>query len=229
MESSVTRKDYYSAGVRNLDGDVFRASAIIENPCRRTATSARFAVTPLDSQGHVLVSAGQPVQRHFTIMLIMPGQRAAGWTDFTREVAPGGVANLKIESAIRPDEGCWIEPAASGYQAVGRMTDITVGKRNTSRSLTNGEADVSFTITWSPKGSLLGRRAASVIFRDPDGRLLQVGGKSIGEDVKRGQRVHFVAWVPENVDRARTEVILEPEPDKRGQLGRLPASCLTGP
>jgi hypothetical protein len=33
-------------------GDQFIASAIVENPCRLAAVNAKFAVSPLDGQGH---------------------------------------------------------------------------------------------------------------------------------------------------------------------------------
>src|SRR5262249_1257917 len=151
------------------------------------------------------------------IMLIMPGQSAAGWTYFTRQEVSSGIANLKVQPAPRPgDEICWIDPATSGYRAAARATDVAVGKRDSSRSLVNGQADVSFAVTWSPAKAPLGRRGASVIFRDSSGRLLVAGGQSIGADVKRGQRVKFVAWVPMSADPARTEVMLDPEPDTHG-------------
>src|SRR4051812_41188049 len=74
-ESAVTLKKHYSAGKRSTDGDQFLASTVIENPCRLAATNASFTVSMLDGQGRELVSAGQPVEDHFTIALIMPGQR----------------------------------------------------------------------------------------------------------------------------------------------------------
>ncbi|MCO5996307.1 hypothetical protein [Actinoallomurus rhizosphaericola] len=228
-ESAVTRKDHYSAGERDQLNDQFLASAILENPCRRTATNVRFVVSPLDGQGHELMSAGRPVQEYFTVPLIMPGQRAASWTYFNRKEAPDGVASLRVQPDPGPFGGdvCWIDPSTSGYQTAARATGVTVGKRDTSRTSANGLADVSFEVTWSPAGSSPGRRGASVIFRDSSGRLLDAGGQSIGAGLKPGQRVRFEAWVPENADPSRTEVLLDPEPVTPGLPVYSPSSsCL---
>ncbi|GAA4619355.1 hypothetical protein GCM10023195_87440 [Actinoallomurus liliacearum] len=228
-ESAVTRKDHYAVGARDQLNDLFLASAILENPCRRTATNVRFVVSPLDDQGHELMSAGRPVQAHFTISLIMPGQRAAGWAYFDRKQAPDGVANLRVQLDTAPFGGevCWIAPSTSGYQAAGRATDVTVGKRDTSRTSANGLARLSFKVTWSPTKSSPGRRAASVIFRDSSGRLLNANGQGIGPALKPGQRVHFDAWVPENADPSRTGVLLEPNPVTPGLPFYSPSSsCL---
>ncbi|MCO5968977.1 hypothetical protein [Actinoallomurus soli] len=213
-ESAVTRKDHYAAGERDQLNDQFLASAILENPCRRTATNVRFVVSALDGQGHELMSWGRPVQAHFTISLIMPGQRAAGWTYFDRQKAPDGVASVKVQLDTAPFGGevCWIDPSTSGYQTAASATDVTIGKRDSSRTAANGMADVSFKVTWSPTESSPGRRSASVILRDSSGRLLDANGQSISAHLKPGQRVHFDAWVPENTDPSRTDVLLEPDP-----------------
>ncbi|MEV0407110.1 hypothetical protein [Actinoallomurus sp. NPDC050550] len=228
-ESAVTRKDHYSAGARDQQNDLFLASAILENPCRRTATNVRFVVSALDDQGHELMSAGRPVQAHFTISLIMPGQRAAGWTYFNRQEAPDGVASLKVQLDTAPlgGEVCWIDPSTSGYQTAARATDVTVGKRDTSRTSANGLAGLSFKVTWSPAASSPGKRGASVVFRDSSGRLLNANGQSIGAHLKPAQRVRFDAWVPENADPSRTDVLLDPEPVTPGQPFYSPSSsCL---
>jgi hypothetical protein len=213
-ESAIIRKDYYSAGAREQSGDRFFGSAIVANPCRRAAVNAKFAVSPLDEQGHVLMYAGRPVQVHFTITLIMPGARVGSWTSFGHEEATGRVASLKVQAEARPlNSLCWVDPATAGSWPAARASKVTVGKRDTSRSVTNGLANVAFTVGWSPAHALVGNRSATVIFRDSSGKLLDVGGKNLGADVKRGQRVHFVAWVPADADPARTEVTLDPEPD----------------
>ncbi|MEV5748382.1 hypothetical protein AB0L00_11230 [Actinoallomurus sp. NPDC052308] len=213
-ESAITRQNHYALGARDQRNDLFLASAILENPCRRTATNARFVVSALDDQGHELMSAGRPVQAHFTISLIMPGQRAGGWTYFDRQEAHGGVASLRVQPDTEPFGGevCWIDPSTSGYQTAAHATDVTVGKRDDSPTLLNGQADVSFKVTWRPAEVSPGRRAASVIFRDSSGRLLDINGQSIGPDLKLGQRVRFVAWAPKGADPARTDVLLDPDP-----------------
>lgn len=230
VESAVTRKDHYSAGVREPDGDLYLASAIVENPCRRAAVNAKFVVSPLDGQGRQLLSGGGPVQEHFTLPLMMPGQRLAGWTYFTHREAPSGVVDVKVRPATGPDSvTCWTDSAIWDYHAVANATGIVIGKRDGSRSLTNGETDVAFTVTWSPAKSPLGKRGASLIFRDSSGRLLDANGQNISANVKRGERVHFTAWAPANADPARTDVILEPEPDTQGLLVSPSPSCLTSP
>ncbi|MEV5704472.1 hypothetical protein [Actinoallomurus sp. NPDC052274] len=230
-ESAVTRKDHYTVGERDQQSDLFLVSAILENPCRRTATNVRFVVSALDDQGHELMSVGGPVQAHLTSSLIMPGQRAASWTYFDRRQAPDGVPSVRVQPDPGPFGGgvCWIDPSTSGYQTVSRATDVTVGKRDNSRTLLNGRADVSFTVTWTPAESSPGRRGASVIFRDSSGRLLDVNGQGIGPDLKRGQRVRFTAWVPKDADPARTDVLLDPDPVSPGLPVYSPSSsCLPG-
>lgn len=228
-ESAVTRKNHYALGARDQLNDLFLVSAILENPCRRTATNVRFVASPLDAQGHELMSWGRPVQARFTISLIMPGQRAAGWARFDRKQAPEGVASVRIQPDTAPlgGEVCWIAPSTSGYQTAARATDVTVGKRDTSRTSANGLADLSFKVTWSPTESSPGRRAASVIFRDSSGRLLDAGGQGIGPALKRGQRVHFEVWVPEHTAPSRTDVLVEPNPVTPGLPFYSPSSsCL---
>ncbi|GAA4235066.1 hypothetical protein GCM10022254_41480 [Actinomadura meridiana] len=141
----------------------------------------------------------------------MPGQRAAGWTYFTHQESPSEVVSLRIQRDVKLSRTCWVNPAASGYRTTARATDIAVGKRDTSRSVTNGQAEVSFVVTRDPATYALGKRIVSVIFRDSSGRLLNANGQSIGSDSRYGQRKHFMTWVPVKADTKRTEVMLEPE------------------
>lgn len=237
VESGVTRKNHYVDHMRDPANDLFLASAIIENPCKWTATNASFVVTALDSQGHQLVSGGGLTEKHFTVVLLMPGQRAAGWTYFTRQAAPDGVAKLSVRrntTSFGPI--CWIDPAKSDYQSVADATDVTVGKRNNSRTVLDGSTDLSFKVTWSPDGSTIGSRVAVPIFRDRAGRLLDAGGDGgvggigglgkIGAHTKLGQREHLTTWAPPNADPARTEVFLEAAPDSHGLPYTPSASCL---
>lgn len=215
-EAGFTPHRAYQSGQRVPNDDSLRVGVLIKNPCGRAAVNVHVTAFGLDASGHHIANPldeGTTIYADADVLLIPAGAMVAigagmRTTDDRGVVQPAFTKVAKFTATARP--ACWTKSTGDGVR-VPAASDVKVGATNADGHRADRLANVSFRTT--PDESTSATRPA-VVFRDKDGRLLDVeeGSGSYATATPPAGHSVISVWVPVNADPSRTEVMLRPNP-----------------